>query len=86
MTSNHANSPDPASLKAAFGAVVSVHRINMGLNRERFAKMAGVGASHLCRIERGDLAPSIITLRKLADAFGCTSGELMDEADEYETR
>lgn len=86
MACNHSNTLDPASQKVAFGAVVAAHRIKMGLNRERFAVMAGIGASHLCRIERGDHAPSIITVRKLADAFGCTSGELLDEADEYETR
>ena len=86
MACNRSNTPNPASLKAAFGAVILARRIKMGLNRERFAEMAGIGASHLCRIERGDHAPSIITIRKLADAFGCTSGELLDEADEHEAR
>lgn len=83
MTCDTNNSSDPALLKSAFGAVVVRHRIEIGMNREQFAEMAGLGASHLCRIERGDHAPSLITIRKIADAFGYTCGELLDETDEY---
>lgn len=82
MTRDPDNSPDPALLKSAFGAVVVRHRIDLGMTREQFAEMAGLGASHLCRIERGEHAPSLITIRKIADALGYTCGELLDETQE----
>lgn len=82
MTSKPQNSTDPTAVKTAFGAVVLARRIAAGLNRELFARMAGVGASHVGRIESGDVAPSIVTVRKIAEALGTTSGDLLDEADE----
>ena len=83
MTRNSADNFDPDSLKSAFGSVVSRHRIKLGMSRERFAETVGIGGSHLCRIERGEYAPNLITIRKIADALGYTSGELLDETDDY---
>lgn len=83
MIRNSSDNFDPELLKAAFGAVVVRHRVKLGMTRERFAETAGIGGSHLSRIERGDYAPNLITIRKIADALGYTSGELLDEADDY---
>lgn len=83
MDSLNSNDLDPATIKLAFGSIITARRISMGLNRETFASIARLGGSHLCRIERGDMAPSIITICRIAYAFGCSPGDLMDETEEY---
>ena len=73
---------EDAAYKAAFGEVVYKRRVDAGLNRQLFSRMAGGGASHVCRIESGEAAPSIVTVRKLAEALGSKPSDLLDEADE----
>lgn len=83
MARNSSDNFDPALLKQAFGAVVTRHRVKLAMSRERFGEMVGIGGSHLSRIERGEYAPNLITIRKIADGIGYTSGELLDETDDY---
>ena len=81
MTNREDTTPNPQAIRAALGSVVLSRRIEAGLDRELFARMAGLGASHVRRIEIGEVAPSVVTLRKLADAFGCSWSDLLDDAD-----
>lgn len=74
---------DPQRYKAAFGAAVYSRRLDAALNRALLARMAGLGSSHVSRIESGDIAPSIVAVRKLAGAFGCTAADLLDDAEEF---
>lgn len=73
---------DPMLYKAAFGAAVYSRRLEAALNRALLARMADLSSSHLFRIESGDTAPSIVAVRKLAGAFGCTASDLLDDAEE----
>jgi transcriptional regulator with XRE-family HTH domain len=51
-------------------------RLNAALSQRDLARRAGVAASTITRIETGAQAhPS--TMRKLADALGCTPRDLM---------
>jgi DNA-binding XRE family transcriptional regulator len=52
-------------------------RIARGLSQEALAERAGVGASGLTPMERGERLPRPRTLRKLAEALGVEAGELL---------
>lgn len=71
---------DAAALKAAFGRVVYEHRLSMQIEQRPFSRMSGVGNSYLRRIEAGDAMPSLLTIAKLASAFGVEPADLVDEA------
>ncbi|WBU53807.1 helix-turn-helix domain-containing protein [Paracoccus sp. SCSIO 75233] len=55
----------------------------IGLRKERnltlqeSARLCGVSASTLSKIERDDLSPTVTTLVKIADGFGVEPGELL---------
>ena len=63
---NHEPSSD---LKTAVGQEVRFWRNLRGLTGARLAKMSGVSAGMLTKIEKGDVAPSIQTLVKISDAL-----------------
>ncbi|MEG0790980.1 MAG: helix-turn-helix transcriptional regulator [Gordonibacter sp.] len=69
---------DPPSIKAAFGKVVASRRIEAALEQETFAKVCGLGASHLRKIEAGTVSPTLITVAKIAGALGTTSADIVD--------
>ena len=73
---------DPAALKEAFGRVVARRRFEARLAQRPFSLMAGLGNTHLRSIERGEVAPSIVTVMKLAEALDLSPGALLDEAYE----
>jgi len=57
------------SLEAAIGRQVRDFRINQGMTVVNLAKMTGLSAGMLSKIERGLTSPSLATLRKLADSL-----------------
>lgn len=63
---SHDQSPD---LKAAVGQEVRFWRNQRGLTGAKLAKLSGVSAGMLTKIEKGDVAPSIQTLIKVSDAL-----------------
>lgn len=77
---------DAHAYRVAFGTVINSRRLESALSRALFARMAGVGASHVFLIESGEVAPSIVTVRKLADALGCTAADLLAATDELMRR
>ncbi len=59
-------SPD---LKSAVGQEVRFWRDQRGLTGAKLAKLSGVSAGMLTKIEKGDVAPSIQTLVKISEAL-----------------
>lgn len=70
---------DGDALKHAFGRVVYNRRLAMGMEQRPFSRMSGIGNTYLRRIEEGDANVSIITVAKLASAFGVEPSVLLDE-------
>jgi mannose-6-phosphate isomerase-like protein (cupin superfamily) len=54
------------------------------LTLKGLADSTDLTASFLSQVERNQVLPSIVTLRKLARALDVTPGRLMDGADEYD--
>lgn len=50
--------------------LVIVHRMKTGLTQKALATQLGTSESAISRLERGDHAPNLDTLRRLADVFG----------------
>jgi transcriptional regulator with XRE-family HTH domain len=57
-------------LRRALGLEIQRLRLDAGLSQRRLAIVSGVDQSHLSRIERGDVEPSVSTLVAIADALG----------------
>ena len=58
------------------GGAVRRLRVGMGLRQGDLAKMTGMSAAQLCHIEKDRNAPSVRTLRRIADALGVPLSEL----------
>ncbi len=58
------------------GKIIKQRRLIAGLTLSRLGVTAGVSASHLGRIERGERYPSARVLRKIAKPLGFGEGEL----------
>ena len=77
---------DSTALKESFGRVVARYRFEAGLEQRMLSRMANLGNSHLRSIERGEVAPSIITVMKLSEALDIDPGDLLGEAYEEARR
>jgi len=62
--------------KTHIGAIVKQQRISLPLTLQELATKAGVSASHLGRIERGERFPSAHILRRIAKPLGFEENEL----------
>ncbi|WP_228181303.1 helix-turn-helix domain-containing protein [Streptomyces anulatus] len=60
----------------ADGPRIRHQRESSGYGLRRFAKEAGISASHLSRIERGETDPQPEALARIATHLGCTIGDL----------
>ena len=69
------------SFKIAFGKVVERHRVAEGLGQRAFARVAGIGNSHLRLIESGGVNLSFATAFKISSALGVALFELVREAE-----
>ena len=61
------------------GAALRVRRETVGLTRRQLAALSDVSFDSLYAIETGRRLPNLSTLLKLADAFGVTSRDLLEE-------
>ena len=52
-----------------------------GLTQEELGKVAGVSSMAVSQWENGRAVPRMGAVQRLADRFGITKGELIDEAD-----
>lgn len=65
-----------SNYKNHIGGIIKQQRISMPLTLQELAGKAGVSASHLGRIERGERFPSAHILRKVAGPLGFEENEL----------
>ncbi|MEG8063792.1 helix-turn-helix domain-containing protein [Xanthomonas hortorum pv. gardneri] len=73
--------PFDAELAQAFGAAVRALRTERGIAQETLANLAGIERSHMGKIERGEHAPTLAVIFKIAGALECSTAVLMAEAE-----
>ena len=61
------------------GERIRKRRENLGIQSNDLAKLVGVTSSLISQIERAKAFPSILTLKKIADALQTTVGKLIGE-------
>lgn len=71
-----ATSADPA-IARAFGEAVVTLRREAKISQETLALMASVDRSYMGKLERGQGAPNIVAVVRIAAALGCTATELV---------
>lgn len=64
--------------RAIVGRNVKQRRLGCSLTQEQLAFEAQLDLTYVGGIERGRRNPSLLVLARLADALGCTLGELVD--------
>lgn len=62
----------------AFGQNLKRIRLSAGLSQEDLAHKADSVLSQIGRIERGERAPNILTVKKIAEALDIKEGDLFD--------
>jgi transcriptional regulator with XRE-family HTH domain len=70
-----------AELAQAFGAAVRALRTERGIAQESLANLAGIERSHMGKVERGEHAPTLALVFKIAEALECSAGVLMTETE-----
>ena len=68
----------------AIGQGVRELRAERGLSQERLGELGSLHRNYVGGVERGELNPTLRTIRKLASAFGVTSSELVACAEKIE--
>jgi transcriptional regulator with XRE-family HTH domain len=61
----------------SFGALLRDARLSAGLSQSDLSDRSGLPKPTLSRYENGHVLPSLITLRKLAEALGVTESTLL---------
>jgi transcriptional regulator with XRE-family HTH domain len=70
-----------AAPAAAFGAAVVAARTDDGISQETLAHLAGIERSHMGKIERGEHAPTLVLVFRIARALNRSAGELILETE-----
>jgi transcriptional regulator with XRE-family HTH domain len=70
-----------AELAQAFGAAVRALRTERGVAQESLANLAGIERSHMGKVERGEHAPTLAIIFKIAAALECSTAVLMTETE-----
>jgi transcriptional regulator with XRE-family HTH domain len=71
-----------AELAQAFGAAVRALRTERGIAQETLANLAGIERSHMGKIERGEHAPSLAIIFKIARALECNPSILITKTED----
>lgn len=64
-------------MSQVFAANLSAARAAKGMSKRQLAQAAGIHPAQVTRYENGDQMPMVRQLRKLADALGVTSDDLI---------
>jgi len=67
-----------ADIKKRLGVRISQLRMKAGMTQAKLAEGADLSVDSISRIERGDRAPSLGSLEKIAEALGIDPGELLN--------
>lgn len=70
-----------AELAQAFGAAVRALRTERGIAQETLANLAGIERSHVGKVERGEHAPTLAVIFKIAGALECSMAVVMTETE-----
>lgn len=60
------------------GKNIKYHRTNLGLSQEKFALKIDMDRTYYASVEAGKRNISILNLKKIADGFGISLSELLD--------
>ncbi|MEK8024538.1 helix-turn-helix domain-containing protein [Pseudaquabacterium rugosum] len=71
-----ATSADPA-IARAFGQALVAMRREVNISQENLALLAGVDRSYMGKLERGQGAPNLAAIVRIAAALGCSAAELV---------
>lgn len=66
-----------ARRQTSFGALLREARLTAGLSQSDLSQRSGLPKPTLSRYENGHVLPSLMTLRKLADALGVSESVLL---------
>lgn len=55
------------------------HRDGKGMSQEDLGNAAGIDSSQIGKFERGEIVPTIASLRRIADVFQIECNELLDD-------
>jgi transcriptional regulator with XRE-family HTH domain len=69
---------DMADIKKKLGVRISQLRMKAGMTQAKLAEGSDLSVDSISRIERGDRAPSLESLEKIAEALGNDPGELLN--------
>jgi transcriptional regulator with XRE-family HTH domain len=78
---NWQNDEATAAFVAAVGKNIRVARVRADLPLDKTALEAGLHAGHLSSIERGRHNPSLVTLKRIAEALDVPMTTLLQDAD-----
>jgi transcriptional regulator with XRE-family HTH domain len=74
------DSPHRDPLLERFGLAVRRMREERGLTRERVALQSGLSAVYIGNIERGEVNPTLLTQRRLANGLGIPLDQIVAAA------
>jgi transcriptional regulator with XRE-family HTH domain len=70
-----------AESSMAFGTAIREERTRQGITQETLSHLAGVERSHLGKIERGEHAPTLPVILRLANALKCSAACLLEATE-----
>lgn len=76
-----ATSADPA-IARAFGQALVAMRREINVSQENLALLAGVDRSYMGKLERGQGAPNLAAVVRIAAALGCSAAELVRRSED----
>lgn len=72
-------------LPEKFGQIIRWRRRQAGLSQEALAEKAGLHRTYVSLLERGGRTPTLIVVRRLAEALETTMVSLVSELESRET-
>jgi transcriptional regulator with XRE-family HTH domain len=75
-----------AKLEVRFGRVIRRLRKKAGVAQEKLAEVAGLHRTHISLIERGEQAPGLLVIEKLAMALNTTMAKLLAAVESEDDR
>jgi len=67
-----------AGIKKKLGVRISQLRLEAGMTQAKLAEKSNLSIDSISRIERGDRAPSLESLEKIAEALGVDPADLLN--------
>jgi transcriptional regulator with XRE-family HTH domain len=77
---------DRPAFQRALGRAVKERRAQLGLTQEQLANDSDLHQRWISNVEQGWRNPSLLSLRRLADALGMSASELLAAAERHERR